>query len=50
MKLGDIGLKAGYHKIKLSYMQAGLGKSLSLYYRGPKTLGRQVPPDILFHK
>ena len=47
---GKIGLKKGYHKIKLDYFQMGLAKSLILQWEGPEVIKEEVPASALFHK
>ena len=49
-KTADVPLKAGYHPFKLSYIQGGGAKLLTLYYRSDKLLGQKVPPEVLFHR
>lgn len=45
-----IGLKKGWHPIKLDYDQQGLAKSLSLHWEGPGIEKQEVSADALFHK
>ena len=45
-----IGLKKGWHPIKLDYDQQGLAKSLSLHWEGPGLEKQEVSADVLFHK
>ena len=64
-KSANIALKAGYHPIKLLYFLDELKKKkgrkrkrnkkstpplLTLYYRGPETLGQKIPADVLSYK
>jgi hypothetical protein len=44
-----IGLKKGWHPIKVDYCQAGLAKSLVLQWEGPGVDKQQVPAEVLFH-
>ncbi len=44
-----IGLKKGYHPIKVDYCQNGLAKSLVLQWEGPRVKKQEVPADVLFH-
>lgn len=47
---GKVGLKKGYHEIKLDYFQMGLAKSLLLQWEGPNVNKEEVPASVLFHK
>ena len=49
-KSAEIALKAGFHRIKVAFLQAGGGAVLRVYFRGPKTLGQQIPAEVLFHQ
>ena len=44
-----IGLKKGWHPIKVDYCQNGLAKSLVLEWSGPGFERQQVPAGVLFH-
>lgn len=44
-----IGLKKGWHLIKVDYCQAGLAKSLVLQWEGPGVAKQQVRAEVLFH-
>jgi hypothetical protein len=44
-----IGLKKGWHPIKVDYCQAGLAKSLVLQWEGPGVAKQEVPAEVLFH-
>lgn len=44
-----IGLKKGWHPIKLDYFQQGLAKSLILTWEGPGVEYQEVPASALFH-
>lgn len=45
-----IGLKKGWHPIKVDYCQNGLAKSLVLEWEGPGVEKQEVTADVLFHK
>ncbi|VAX29570.1 Beta-hexosaminidase, partial [hydrothermal vent metagenome] len=45
-----VGLKKGWHPIKLDYFQQGLAKSLTLTWEGPGVETQAVPKDVLYHK
>lgn len=45
-----IGLKKGWHPIKVDYFQQGLAKSLILTWEGPGVAFQEVPEDVLFYK
>ena len=47
---GKVGLKKGWHPIRVDYFQQGLAKSLILTWRGPGFDDQEVPADVLFHK
>jgi len=47
---GNIGLKAGLHKIAVKYMQCGGGKALTVSWSGPGMEKREIPGTVLFHK
>jgi len=49
-KSAGIALKAGYHPIKLSFIQEKTEEQLALYYHGPETLGQKIPEEVLFYK
>ena len=44
-----IGLKKGWHPIKVDYFQQGLAKNLILIWEGPGVESQQVSADVLFH-
>jgi hypothetical protein len=44
-----IGLKKGWHPIKVDYFQQGLAKSLHLTWEGPGVEKQEVPGKVLFH-
>ena len=44
-----IGLKKGWHPIKVDYFQQGLAKSLKLKWEGPGIANREVEAGDLFH-
>jgi len=44
-----IGLKKGWHPIKVDYCQLGLAKSLNLTWEGPGVKFQMVPANALFH-
>jgi len=46
---GDIALKAGYHKIKVKYIQCGGGKSLTVSWKGPEFLKHQINTSELYY-
>jgi hypothetical protein len=45
-----IGLKKGWHPIKVDYCQNGLAKSLVLEWEGPGIEKQEVSAEVLFHK
>ncbi len=45
-----IGLKKGWHPIKVEYFQQGLAKSLILIWEGPGIENQEVPGTVLFHQ
>ncbi len=45
-----IGLKKGWHPVKVDYCQNGLAKSLVLEWEGPGVEKQEVSADVLFHK
>ena len=45
-----IGLKKGWHPIKVEYFQQGLAKSLFLFWEGPGVDMQEVSKTVLFHK
>jgi len=50
-KSANLALQAGVHSIKLTYFNDDKTPALlHLYYRGPKTLGQEIPANVLFHK
>ena len=44
-----IGLKKGWHPIKVDYFQQGGAKSLNLSWEGPGVKNQEVPAAVLFH-
>jgi hypothetical protein len=44
-----IGLKKGWHPIKVDYFQQGGAKSLNLIWEGPGVKSQEVPAEVLFH-
>ena len=44
-----IGLKKGWHPIKVDYFQQGGAKSLNLSWEGPGVNSQEVPATVLFH-
>ena len=44
-----IGLKKGWHPIKVDYFQQGLAKSLHLTWEGPGVKKQEVSEKVLFH-
>ena len=45
-----VGLKKGWHPIKLDYFQQGLAKSLTLTWEGPGVENQEVSKDVLYHQ
>ena len=45
-----IGLKKGWHPIKVEYFQQGLAKSLIAIWEGPGVDNQEIPKQALFHK
>jgi len=45
-----IGLKKGWHPIKVEYFQQGLAKSLIVSWEGPGVEGQEISKNVLFHK
>ncbi len=45
-----IGLKKGWHPIRVDYFQQGLAKSLDVYWTGPGIEYQALAPEVLFHK
>ncbi|RLD65219.1 MAG: hypothetical protein DRI95_09240 [Bacteroidetes bacterium] len=48
-EVGQIALEAGYHKIKLKYMQCGGGKSLKVSWKSSKFTKREISEKVLFY-
>jgi predicted alpha-1,2-mannosidase len=48
-EVGQIALKAGYHKIKLKYIQCGGGKSLKLSWESSKFAKKEISEKDLFN-
>lgn len=46
---GEIALKAGFHKIKLEYFQAGGGKALKVFISSYKIKKEEITATILSH-
>ena len=46
----DIGLKAGFHQLKVSYFEGKLSEFLQLKIRGPKMPCRKFPVELLYHE
>lgn len=44
-----IGLKKGWHPIKVDYFQQGLAKSLFVIWEGPGIEKKEILEDVLFH-
>lgn len=44
-----IGLKKGWHPIKVDYFQQGLAKSLFVIWQGPGVENQEVSASVLFH-
>ncbi len=49
-KKGEIVLQKGWHKIKLSYFQAGGGKNLKVYWQGTEIQKKEIPGSVLSHE
>ncbi len=45
-----IGLKKGWHPIKVEYFQQGLAKSLIVIWEGPGVESQEISKNVLFHK
>ncbi len=45
-----VGLKQGYHSIKIKYFQMGGGKKLSVKWETPITDVKEIPAEVLYHK
>ena len=45
-----IGLKKGWHPIKVDYFQQGLAKSLKVTWEGPGVKSHEISKKLLFHK
>ncbi len=46
---GKIALKAGFHKIKINYMQCGGGKSLKVSWENSKFKKKEIDRNVLFN-
>jgi hypothetical protein len=46
---GTVLLKAGFHRIKVDFFQAGGGKVLEVRIEGPGVPRQIIPPSMLFH-
>lgn len=44
-----IGLKKGWHPVKVDYFQQGLAKNLILIWEGPGVKNQEVAANVLFH-
>ncbi len=44
-----IGLKKGWHPVKVDYFQQGLAKNLILIWEGPEVKNQEVAANVLFH-
>jgi PA14 domain/BNR repeat-like domain/Fn3 associated len=49
-KEGEIALQKGFHKIELSYFQAGGGKDLKVFWQGTGFEKQEIPASVLFHE
>ncbi len=47
---GSVFLKAGFHKLRVGFFQAGGGKVLDVSIEGPKMKKQIIPKEILFHE
>lgn len=47
-KSGYIGLKAGYHRITIDYMESTSSQSISASYKGPDITKQLIPEEILW--
>ncbi len=45
---GQVALEAGFHQIAIAYFDAGGGKSLELFVKGPYTGDQSIPADWLY--
>lgn len=45
-----IGLKKGWHPIKVKYFQQGLAKSIDLFWAGPGLKSQKISKNVLYHK
>ena len=45
-----IGLKKGWHPIRVDYFQQGLAKNLIVTWEGPGVPEHEIPASVLFHK
>ena len=48
--LAHVGLKKGFHSIKLDYFQQGRAKSLVLKWEGPGFENQEIPKGALYHQ
>lgn len=46
---GSIALGAGYHPIRVLYVQHGGGSALEVSMEGPGTAKQTLPPEVLYH-
>jgi len=44
-----VGLKKGFHSIKLNYFQMGGGKKLLVKWKTPISDVEKIPAEVLFH-
>ncbi len=45
-----IGLKKGWHPIRVDYFQQGLAKNLVLTWQGPGVNYQEIPAGVIYHK
>jgi hypothetical protein len=45
---GQIGLQAGFHKIRVEYFEAGGGRELKVYWACSVIEEEEIPPKVLF--
>jgi len=49
-KTGQVNLAAGFHKITVTYFDAGGNAKLELKYKGPGVSEQQVPANVLYYE
>ena len=49
VETGQIALKAGFHKIKLKYIQCGGGKALNVSWKSSKFTKQEISEKVLFN-